>query len=93
LLKFLKPDIKREIKMGEKDLKANLDFVSKNKESLLKEYKNKYVLIFEEKVVGSYDTYEGAAEEGVRSYGIDANFLVYHLIEKEPLNFIMEAIL
>ncbi len=79
--------------MGEKELKKNLDFVNKNKESLLKEYKNKFVLVFEEKLVGSYDTYERAAEEGVRLYGLDANFLVYHLVEKEPLNFIMEAAL
>lgn len=43
--------------------------------------------------MGSYDSYERAAEEGVRLYGLDANFLVYHLVEKEPLNFITEAAL
>jgi hypothetical protein len=85
--------IKEEEIMGEKELKKNLDFVNKNKESLLKEHKNKFILVFEEQVLGSYDTYERAAEEGVRLYGVDANFLVYHLVEKEPLNFIMEAIL
>jgi len=79
--------------MGEKDLKKNLDFINENKESLLKEHKNKFILVFEEKLVCSYDSYERAAEEGVRLYGIDANFLVYHLVEKEPLNFIMEAAL
>jgi len=77
--------------MGEKDLKKNLDFVKGNRESLLKEHKNKFILVFEEQLVGSYDTYERAAEEGVRLYGLDANFLVFHLVEKEPLNFIMEA--
>ncbi|MGR3310821.1 MAG: DUF5678 domain-containing protein [Candidatus Brocadiales bacterium] len=77
--------------MGEKDLKANLDFVSKNKEALLKEYKGKFILVYEEEVVAHYDTYERAAAEGVRLYGVDGNFLVYHLLEKEPLNFIMEA--
>lgn len=79
--------------MGEKDLKANLEFVNKNKEKLLEEYNNKFILVYEEKVVSSFDTYEKAAEEGVRLYGLDANFLVYHIVEKEPLNFIMEAIL
>jgi len=77
--------------MGEKDLKKNLDFVNENRETLLKEYKNKFILVFGRKIVGSYDTYESAAAEGVRLYGMDANFLVYHLVEKEPLNFIMEA--
>ena len=79
--------------MGEKDLKKNLDFINENKESLLKEHKNKFILAFEEKLVDSYDSYERAAEEGVRLYGVNANFLVYHLVEKEPLNFIMEAAL
>jgi len=79
--------------MGEKDLKANLAFVENNKDQLLKEYKNKYLLVFGEKVVGSFDTYENAAAEGVRAFGIEGKFLVYHLTETEPLNFIMEAIL
>ncbi|TRZ86739.1 hypothetical protein D4R89_10625 [bacterium] len=79
--------------MGEKHLKANLEFVQKNKDQLLKEYKNKYLLVVGEKIVGSFDTYENAAAEGVRSFGIDGEFLVYHLTESEPLNFIMEAIL
>ena len=79
--------------MGEKDLKANLAFVENNKDQLMREYKNKYLLVFGEEVVGSFDAYENAAAEGVRSFGIEGNFLVYHLTENEPLNFIMEAIL
>jgi hypothetical protein len=69
--------------MGEKHLKANLEFVQKNKDQLLKEYKNKYLLVVGEKTVGSFDTYENAAAEGVRSFGIDGEFLVYHLTESE----------
>lgn len=79
--------------MGERDLKKNIDFVDKNKVSLLREHKNKFILVFEEKLVDSFDSYERAAEEGVRLYGVDANFTVYHLLEEEPLNFIMEAAL
>ncbi len=79
--------------MGEKNFKKDLDFVNENRESLLKEHKDKFILVFEEKLVGSYDRYERAAEEGVRLYGLDANFLVCHLVEKEPLNFIMGAAL
>jgi hypothetical protein len=81
------------IVMVEKNLRANIDYVNMNKEHLLKEYTNKFILVFEERVVGSYDTYEKAAEEGVRLYGQNANFLVYHLVEKEPLNFVMQAAL
>lgn len=79
--------------MAERDLKKNLDFVNKNKETLLKEYENKFILVFEGELKGSYDSYRLAAEEGVRLYGLEANFLVYHLVEKEPLNFVMEAVL
>jgi len=79
--------------MVEKNLAANMNFIDKNKNSLLKEHNGKFLLVFEEKLIGSYDTYEKAAEEGVRLYGSNANFLVQQLLEKEPLNFIMEAIL
>ena len=79
--------------MVEKNLTANLSFIDKNKDSLLKEHNGKFLLVYEEKLIGSYDTYEKAAEEGVRLYGSNANFLVHHLLEKEPVNFIMEAML
>lgn len=77
--------------MAQKDLKENMNFVKKNREELLKEHENKYLLVFQEKLVGAFDSYEKAAEEGVRLFGMDANFLVYHLAEKEPLNFVVEA--
>ncbi len=77
--------------MAQKNFHENIDFVKKNREELLREHENKYLLVFREKLVGSFDTYERAAEEGVRLFGMDANFLVFHLVEKEPLNFIVEA--
>ena len=40
-----------------------------------------------------FDTYEKAAEEGVRKFGVDEDFLVYHLVETEPLNFVYSAVL
>lgn len=79
--------------MAEKDLKKNLEFVEKNKVDLLKKHNNKFVLVYEEKLIDSFDTYEKAAEEGVRLFGSEATFLVYHVVENEPLNFIMEAML
>ena len=80
-----------EGKMAQKDLMKNVNFVKKNREELLKQHENKYLLVFQEKLVGAFDSYEKAAEEGVRLFGMDANFLVCHLVQEEPLNFVVEA--
>ena len=79
--------------MREKNLKDNIEFVKKNRERFLREYFYKYLLVYREAVIDSFDTYEKAAEEGVRKFGIDENFLVYHLVETEPLNFVYNAAL
>ena len=79
--------------MPERDLSRDLNFVRENRESLLQNHRNKFILVHEGELVGSYDTYNQAAEEGVRLYGVEGNFLVYHLVEQEPVNFIMEAVL
>jgi hypothetical protein len=79
--------------MALKKLSKNKEFIEKNKESLLKEYENKYLLVYNEKIINSFDTYEKAAEEGIRLFGTDEDFLVYFLTRNEPLNFVMEAIL
>ncbi len=79
--------------MTVKNLSKNIDFIDKNKDTLLKEYNNKYLLVFEEKIINSYDTYETAAEEGVRLFGLEEDFLVYYITSTQPVNFVMEAIL
>lgn len=77
--------------MAEKDLKANLEYVEKNRKKFFELYPNKFLIVYEQKVVNSFDTYEAAAEEAIRTYGTDADFLIYHMTEKDPTNFIMEA--
>ena len=79
--------------MREKNLKENLEFVKKNRERFLREYFYKYLLVYHQEVIDSFDSYEKAAEEGVRKFGIDENFLVYHLVEPEPLNIVYSAVL
>jgi len=76
--------------MGEKDLKKNLQFADTNKQRLLQEYKSKFILVSNEEFVGSYHVYERAAEEAVRTYGMDGNFLVCHVLDEDPLNFICQ---
>lgn len=77
--------------MQQKDLKENIEFVEKNKERFLQEYFNKYLLVYHQEVIDSFDTYEKAAGEGVRKFGINENFLVYHSVEIEPLNVVYSA--
>ena len=79
--------------MSEKNLKKEIEFIKKNKNALLNEHENKYLLIYQEEVISSFDTYENAAEQAIEPLGSEKIFLIYHLTREEPLNFVMEAIL
>ena len=73
------------------NLQKNKEFLTNEFEKLLNLYPNKYVLINDNKVVGSFDTYESAAEEGVNSFGINSGFLVQLITDTQPINFVAVA--
>lgn len=77
--------------MEQEKMNENLNYVKETKDELLNLYKNKYVLIYNKKVVGSFDTYEAAAEEGIKSFGIEGEFLVHYITETNPINFVISA--
>jgi len=79
--------------MATENLDKNLKYVKANLDSLINLHKNKYVLVYDEKIVGSFDTYESAANEGVKSYGIGGDFLVYYVTEETPVNFVSVALI
>lgn len=79
--------------MANENLTKNQEFVNANLGKFLNLYKNKYILVNEQKVVGSFDTYEAAAEEGIKAFGIDGNFLVYYVTETTPVNFVSTALI
>ncbi|MCX6252003.1 MAG: hypothetical protein NTX61_14785 [Bacteroidetes bacterium] len=79
--------------MANENLSKNQAFVNTNLENLRNLYKNKYILVYEQEVVGSFDTYEVAAEEGINNYGLDGGFLVHYVTETTPVNFISTALL
>ena len=77
--------------MASENLKKNWEYVQKNYGSLLNTYWNKYVLVNDEKVVGSFDTFAAAANEGIKSCGLYSGFLVEWIMQKEPLNIVVSA--
>ncbi|MFH0926059.1 MAG: hypothetical protein V1872_10620 [bacterium] len=76
-----------------KDFSIEIAYVETHKEELIKEYLNKFILINGQKIVGSFDSYQHAAEEGLQLFGEDGKFYIHQVLEKEPVNFIMEATL
>lgn len=74
-------------------LEKNRDYVEKNRDSLLKTYVNKYILVVDQNVVGSFDSYEIAADIGIENYGIEKKFYIEFITQQKPINFVMAAVL
>lgn len=63
------------------------DYYSRNKDSLVAKYNNKYIVIHNNEVVGAYDNESDAYMCAVRDYGL-GNFFMHHCMENEqPLVF------
>ena len=73
------------------DLIKNKEWVEANRQDLLKAYKNKFVVIANEKVISSFDHYDAAANFGIDNFGTEGGFLIEYLTEEEPVNFVMSA--
>lgn len=56
--------------MNDNLLKKDFDYYVKNHEEIVKRYLNKYIVIKEEKIVDSYDTFEEALEEASKKYDL-----------------------
>lgn len=50
-------------------LERELETFEKNRKHLEEEHSGKFVLISEDKVIGTYDNFETAADEGLRQFG------------------------
>lgn len=50
------------------ELRKNFDYYLINHEEIIKEYLDKFVIIKDEKVVDSYDTFEEAVREATKKY-------------------------
>ena len=71
------------MKEEKKLLEKELSFFNKNKQEYTDQYKNKFLLIKEEKLEGSFDTDEQAYKAGVEKFG-NKPFLIKQVLENEP---------
>lgn len=69
--------------MPQNQLVKELQFYNKNKAEYLKSYKNKYLLIKDNTLCGSFDTNEEAYKKGVDTFGNEP-FLIKQVLEQEP---------
>ena len=65
----------QKIHMEQGLFQAELEFYNKNREQLLKDHKNRYLLIKGDALIASYLTNDEAIREGVRQFGSEP-FLV-----------------
>lgn len=50
------------------ELRKNFDYYLTNHEEIIKEYLDKFIIIKDEKIVDSYDTFEEAVSEATKKY-------------------------
>ena len=69
-------------------LSTELDYYSGHKEEWLSKQAGKYVLIKERNVVGFYSSFQDAFRAGAVKYGLETDFLVKQIVEREPVFFV-----
>lgn len=65
-------------------LEREIRFFEEHRPELLKHHQNKFVVIYQEHIVGTFDDAETAYAAGVKEYGNTA-FLVRQVLENEPV--------
>jgi len=68
--------------MNKNILKKEVDTFNKNKKELIKTKENKFVLIKETKIIGTYNSQKSAVVTGIKKFG-NTPFLVKKISEKE----------
>ena len=66
------------------DLKQELDFYHSQKAELVKHYNGQFALVKEDKLIGSYTTWEEAFTSGVQQFG-NVPFLIKLVQETEDV--------
>ena len=78
--------------MANSELEKNLEYVEKQRGDLLKKYAGKYLLVASQQVIGSFDDYEQAANEGLRQCVLETPFLVHFMNQEEQPCLVLSAL-
>lgn len=69
-------------------LAAELEYYAQHKAEWLAHRTGHYVVIKDSRVLGFYPNFEAAYRAGAASYGLNRDFLVKQILEREPVFFV-----
>jgi hypothetical protein len=69
----------------------NQEYIDKNLGDFKKYFLDRFIVVHKQEVVASFKTFKEASEFGVAQFGINDPFLIYHVEDKKPVNFIMHT--
>ena len=75
------------------EIDKNQEYVEQNIADILKAYRNKYILVYDQGVIDSFDTYERAINAGIKTYGLDGGILIHYVTENSVVNYVTSALL
>jgi hypothetical protein len=69
----------------------NQKYIEENLDALKQFFLDKFLVVYHQEIVASFHTFQEASEFGVSKFGIKDAFLIYHLEEVKPVNFVVHA--
>ena len=69
-------------------LSAELDYYAAHKDEWVSLQSGKYVVIKDRDVLGFYQSFPDAFRAGAVRYGLETDFLVKQIVEREPVFFV-----
>jgi hypothetical protein len=69
-------------------LLTELDYYAVHKGEWLSQQAGKYVVIKERQVLGFFSSFPDAFKAGAVKYGLETDFLVKQIVEREPVFFV-----
>lgn len=81
-------DTPQERRREEDRLAVELHFYAAHKQEFLKSHSGEYVVIQGTKVLGFFQSWEGAFRSGVKAFGVSDDFLVKQVLERDRVYFV-----